>query len=72
MSDKATSDNILVKNARLAVEIELKKKRALNQPIARFDKKTGEVYLENSDGTKTSFGYAMQKGRYSERYNSKT
>jgi hypothetical protein len=61
------SDDIVVRNARLAVEMELKKKRALGQPIARFDVKTGRVYMENPDGTTTEFGTAMKAGRYSER-----
>ena len=60
-------DDIVVRNARLAVSNELRKKRVLNQPIARFDPKTGEVYIENSDGSKVEVGKAMGRGRYSER-----
>lgn len=61
------SDGVLVRNARLAVKVDLEKKRVLNQPIARFDPKTGKVYLENADGTTTVMGSAMRRGRYSER-----
>ena len=61
------SDGVLVRNARLAVKAELEKKRVLNQPIAKFDPKTGKVYLENADGTATEMGSAMRRGRYSER-----
>ena len=68
MSNKVPSDGIIVKNARLAVSTELQRKRAMNQPIAKFDKKTGRVYLENSDGTVKEIGRAMEQGRYSERY----
>jgi len=52
----------------LAVSTELQRKRAMNQPIAKFDKKTGKVYLENGDGTIKEIGRAMDRGRYSERY----
>ena len=38
--------------------------RVLNQPIARFDPKSGKVYMEHADGTKTLVGEAMKKGRY--------
>ena len=37
MTEPVPSDGIVVRNARLAVKNELKKKRLLNQPIARFD-----------------------------------
>lgn len=67
MPDNIPSDNVIVRNARLAVAAELKKKRALNQPIARFDAKTGEVYMENADGSRTVISHAMRRGRYSER-----
>lgn len=69
MADKVPSDGIIVQNAKLAVKTELQKKRALQQPIARFDAKTGEVYMEYSDGRKTVVGQAMKRGRYSERQN---
>lgn len=68
MNNKVPSDGIVVRNARLAVSTELQRKRAMNQPIAKFDKKTGRVYLENSDGTIKEMGRAMEQGRYSERY----
>ena len=67
MSNKVPSDGIIVKNARLAGSTDLQRKRAMNQPIAKFDKKTGRVYLENSDGTVKEIGRAMEQGRYSER-----
>lgn len=67
MNKNVPADNIVVRNARLAVDRELKKKRALNQPIAKFDAKTGKVFMEHSDGSITVVGDAMKKGRYSER-----
>lgn len=67
MNEKIPSDAVVVRNARLAVSTELQRKRAMNQPIAKFDKKTGKVYMQNSDGSKTEFGSALQRGRYSER-----
>ena len=54
----------VVRNARLAVKNELEKKRLLNQPIARFDPKSGKVYMEHADGTKTLVGEAIKKGGY--------
>ncbi len=61
------SDDILVRNARLAVETDLKEKKALNQPIARFDIKTKEVFLEYPDGRRELVGHGMTRGRYAER-----
>ena len=68
MKDKIPSDSIVVRNARLAVSMDQQRKRAMGLPIARFDKKTGQVYLENADGTITEMGRAMERGRYSERH----
>ena len=65
--DSAESDNFLVVNARIVVSTELKKKKTLQQPIAKFDTKAKRVYLENPDGTTQEFGGAMQQGQYSER-----
>ena len=66
MADRIPSDGEIVQNARLAVAAELKKKRILKQPIAKFDPKTGKVYLLHSDGTREEVGEA-RRGRYSER-----
>ena len=67
MATKPPSDGILVKSARLAVSAELKRKRVLNKPIAKFDPEDGKVYLVYGDGRKEVVGKAMQRGRYSER-----
>ncbi|HIV63073.1 MAG TPA: hypothetical protein H9746_09605 [Candidatus Butyricicoccus avistercoris] len=67
MTNHSHDDGFIVKNARLAVASELKKKRALNQPIAKFDAKTKQVYIQNSDGSTIPFAKAMTRGRYSER-----
>lgn len=61
MSAPVPHDGIVVRNARLAVKNELEKKRLLNQPIARFDPKSGKVYMEHADGTKTLVGEAVKK-----------
>ena len=66
MADRIPSDGVIVQNARLAVAAELKKKRILKQPIAKFDPKTGKVYLLHSDGTREEIGKVGRK-RYSER-----
>lgn len=54
MTENIPSDSILVRNARLAVKRELDKKQALGLPIARFDPKTGAVWLEDAGGGRTS------------------
>lgn len=59
-------DGILVQRARQAVSAELKKKQALDQPIAVFDASDKMVYLVYSDGRKKPIGGAMRGGRYSE------
>lgn len=64
---KIPEDGIVVRNARLAVKAELQKKRILNQPIARFDPKTGKVYLEYGDGSITIVGEVLNKGKNDER-----
>ncbi len=67
MAANTSSDAVEVRNARFAVEAELKKKRTLKQPIAKFDSRTGEIYMEHGDGSITVVGSAMKRGRYSER-----
>lgn len=69
MADTIPDDSILVKNARLAVKLELLKKRALGQPIARFNPKTKEIYIENPDGSIIPMGSAAEQGRYGEQIN---
>jgi hypothetical protein len=68
MAANVPSDDVVVRNARLAVETELKKKRVLQQPVAKFDPKTRKIYMENADGSITVVGEAMKRGRYSERH----
>ena len=67
MPASVPSDGVIVRNARFAVKTELEKKRVLNQPIARFDPKSGKVYMEHADGSKTLVGEAMRKGGYGKR-----
>lgn len=61
------SDSQVVKRANAAVKIELDKKKALDIPIAVFDRKTQKIYQKNSDGSKVAIGERIRKGRYSER-----
>lgn len=67
MADSVLSDDIVIHNARLTVNIALQKKRALRQPIARFDMETRKAYMEHSDGSRTVAGQAIKRGRYGER-----
>ncbi len=53
MADIIPDDSILVKKARLAVKLELQKKRALGLPITRYNPKTGMFYRTNEDGSTT-------------------
>ena len=66
MEDKIPSDGVVVKNARLAVAAELRRKKILKQPIAKYDPKTGKVYLLHSDGTREEVS-ETRRVRYSER-----
>lgn len=66
VENKLPDDSIVVQYARQAVAADLKKKKLLKQPIAKFDPKTGKVYMVHSDGTSEVVGEA-RKGRYSER-----
>lgn len=61
------SDEQVVKRAKAAVKIELEKKKAMDVPIAVYDRKTGIIYEENSDGTRSEVGKRLREGRYSER-----
>ena len=64
MSVPIPPDGIVIRNARLAVKRELEKKRILNQPIARFEPKSGKIYMEYADGTKALVGEVVRKGGY--------
>lgn len=66
MENRIPSDGVVVKNAKLAVAAELRKKKILKQPIAKYDPKTGKVYLLHSDGTCEKVG-ETRRTRYSER-----
>jgi len=61
------SDSQVVKRANAAVKIELDKMKALDIPVAVFDRKTQIIYQKNSDGSKVAVGEGIRKGRYSER-----
>ena len=63
MESKVPSDKVIVRNARLAVAAELKKKRILNQPIAKFDAKTRKITVEYSDGRVKDFGACDETGK---------
>lgn len=65
------SDEQVVKRANAAVKIELDKKRALDIPVAIFDRKTQKIYEKNSDGSTIEVGERIRKGRYSERVSKK-
>lgn len=61
------SDAQVVKRAAAAVKIELEKKKAMDIPIAVYDRKTQTIYEEESDGSRKVVGERLRRGRYSER-----
>lgn len=65
------SDAQVVKRANAAVKIELEKKKAMEVPIAVYDRKTQRIYQQDSDGTRTIVAERIRKGRYSERVKKK-
>lgn len=65
------SDESVQKRAVAAVKIELEKKKAMDMPITIYDRKSGEVHLENSDGTRSETRKVSKRGRYSERISKK-
>jgi ribosomal protein S8 len=66
------SDEEVIKRANAAVKIELEKKKAMDIPVAIYDRKTQIIYQVNSDGSKTEVGKRIRKGRYSERTSKQT
>ena len=65
------SDADVVKRANAAVKIELEKNKAMDVPIALYDRKTQKIYQQKSDGTKIVVADRIRKGRYSERIREK-
>ena len=55
----------------VAVKIELEKNKAMDVPIALYDRKTQKIYQQKSDGTKIVVADRIRKGRYSERIREK-
>ena len=50
--ERSISDAETVRRARKAVELELEKRKAMNMPIAVFDKKEKKVFACYPDGTR--------------------
>ena len=68
---KYISDEAVQKRAVAAVKIELEKKKAMDMPITIYDRQSGKVYLENSDGSTSETRTVSKRGRYSERISKK-
>ncbi len=61
------NDSDVTRYAQLGVQWELERKRILNQPVAKYDPKTGKAYLVDANGTVIKeVGHRITKGRYSE------
>ena len=54
-----------VNRAKIAVKIELEKRKAMNAPIAVYDPKTGVIYAQYNDGRKEVIGKRTKGGRLS-------
>ena len=67
MTKAYISDEQVVKRASAAVKIELEKKKAMDIPVAVYDRKTQEIYEVKSDGSRVAVSARIKKGRYSER-----
>ena len=60
-------DNQVVKRARSAVKIAIKKKQSLGIPAVVYDRKTGEICHLQEDGSKVVVTQRKNRRRYSER-----
>ena len=56
------SDEQVVKRANAAVKIELEKMRAMDVPIAVYDRKTQTIYEEDSNGSRKEVGKRLRSG----------
>ncbi|MCD8115796.1 MAG: hypothetical protein LUE21_01560 [Oscillospiraceae bacterium] len=72
MAPTISDDDEVVRYAKMAVDAELRKKKALNQAIATYDPKTKAVRLEKPDGTVIRVAPRITRGRYSERCKKET
>ena len=60
------TDEMVVKRAQAAVELELKKRFAMDLPISVYDRETGNIYYEYNDGRRELVAKGSKRGRYSE------
>lgn len=65
--ERTISDKEVVRLARAAVELDLKKKKVLGIPAVVYDRNTQLIYEQYGDGTRKVIGHRSRKGRYSER-----
>lgn len=65
--DEYIRDEQVVRRARAAVNLEIKKLEAMDIPVSVYDSSTGKIYSEKKDGKKVQIGIRLRKGRYSER-----
>lgn len=61
------TDEQVVQRANIAVELDLKKKKAMGNSIVIFDRKTQKIYQVSSDGIRIEVADRIRKERYSER-----
>ena len=61
------SDKKVVRLAKAAVELELKKNYILGAPVVVSDRKDRDIYELKEDGSRQKVGTRIRKGRYSER-----
>ena len=64
--NREISDKEADKRVKIAVKIDMEKKKAMNIPVAVFDSETGKIYAEYSDGTRVLMGSRIKRGVYGE------
>lgn len=65
-------DSQVVKRANSAVKLAIEKKHTMGVPVVVYDRKTGDIYHLQEDGTKIFVSKRKQRGRYSERVKKQT
>ncbi|MDD3340077.1 MAG: hypothetical protein PHS82_14620 [Lachnospiraceae bacterium] len=70
-ADITMSEKDLLKRVKKAVSLDLEKRKAMNAPIVRYDRETGDIYHEMPDGEMVKVSSGRKRGRYSERIKEK-
>jgi len=66
------SDTEMVERVRKSVTFEIEKRKAINAPVVKSDRKTGIIYREMPNGERIQVASNLRGERYSERIRKKT